>query len=272
MEAVTNKFIIGIGSQRAGSTLLHRILDRCTNIFMHPVKELHYFDTLFGVRKQQILTDFSQRQFERLEDRPAVTKPQKCAVRANRMLANRRVQNIDYLDLYRPCLLGNELVGEVTPEYMILPEEGVKLMRDTIGDDAKIILLTRDPVDRFLSSFKLLKAYSEKTPDFSNFENELLASFETMPAWIEQQRELNDYDAATELYTRYFSNFLSMKFDDFVAIDEPLIEKLESFLEVEVKQGPLQNVVSRKVNTITSAPDISEETQEQVRQLLLESP
>lgn len=38
---MNNKFVIGIGSQRAGSTLLHKILDECTNIFIHPVKELH---------------------------------------------------------------------------------------------------------------------------------------------------------------------------------------------------------------------------------------
>lgn len=238
---------------------------------MHPVKELHYFDTLYDVRKQRILTEFSARQLERLENKPAVTKPQKCNLRANRMLTNRRVQNIDYVDLYRPCLLGNNVVGEVTPEYMILPEEGIKYMRDTIGADAKIILLTRDPLERFLSSFKLLKAYSEATPDFSNFERELLNCFDTMPTWIEQQRELNNYEAAADLYKKYFSNFLTMKFEDFIRVDEPLIGNLESFLEVEIKRGPLQNVASRKVNTITAAPGVTPETKERVRELLLEA-
>lgn len=163
------------------------------------------------------------------------------------------------------------MLGEVTPEYMILPEEGVKTMRDTIGADAKIILLSRDPVDRFISSFKLLKAYSEKEPDFSNFEVELLETFETMPAWIDQQRELNDYVAATELYTRYFSNFLSMEFKEITNIDEPLIEKLESFLDVEIKRGPLQNVAGRKVNTIAAAPDLSSDAEAQVRERLLKT-
>ena len=45
-----NRFVLGIGSQRAGSTLLHHCLDVASDVFMHPLKELHYFDTLHGVR------------------------------------------------------------------------------------------------------------------------------------------------------------------------------------------------------------------------------
>ena len=59
------RFVIGIGSQRAGSTLLHRILEQCTDIFMHPVKELHYYDTLFEVRGARALRVFSKRQLDR---------------------------------------------------------------------------------------------------------------------------------------------------------------------------------------------------------------
>ena len=50
-----NKFVIGIGSQRAGSTLLHRIISECTQVFTHPIKELYYYDTLFNVRKDEFL-------------------------------------------------------------------------------------------------------------------------------------------------------------------------------------------------------------------------
>ncbi len=266
MGSIDNKFVIGIGSQRAGSTLLHRILDRCTDIFMHPVKELHYFDTLFDVRRPAVLREFSERQLKRIEDTPAITKPQQCRLRANRMLATRKVENIDYVDLYRPCLLGSEFVGEVTPEYMILPEEGVKHMRETIGDSAKIILLTRDPFERFLSSFKLLKAYTEIEPDFSDFEQELLDVFERMPSWVAQQRQLNDYAAASERYQRHFSNFLSIEFDALTALEEPLIEQLEEFLGLELKRGPLQNVMARKVNSLAAAPPLSDSALEIARQ------
>ena len=69
-----NKFVIGIGSQRAGSTLLYTILEQCTPIYMHPVKELHYFDTLFNVRNPSVLHKFSVHQLHRDIDKIVKSK------------------------------------------------------------------------------------------------------------------------------------------------------------------------------------------------------
>ncbi len=60
MQSASQKFVIGIGSQRAGTTLLHTILSECTPVFMHPLKELHYFDTLFDTRDIQLLRGVSR--------------------------------------------------------------------------------------------------------------------------------------------------------------------------------------------------------------------
>jgi hypothetical protein len=75
-------FILGIGSQRAGSTLICRLLEKHSQIRMNPVKELHYFDTLLKIRKQNALTDFSLRQLDR-EVKRLVTGPDKELVSRN---------------------------------------------------------------------------------------------------------------------------------------------------------------------------------------------
>ena len=92
-----HRFVIGIGSQRAGSTLLHNLLDESTSIFMHPLKELHYFDSLFHVRAREALVAFSRRQLDRqLDEIIAATqygfidKSYKCLLRTNRILASTR--------------------------------------------------------------------------------------------------------------------------------------------------------------------------------------
>lgn len=56
-----SKMILGIGSQSAGTLLLYNILDQCTDIAMHPMTELHYFDTLYGARDKSLLQEFSQK-------------------------------------------------------------------------------------------------------------------------------------------------------------------------------------------------------------------
>jgi hypothetical protein len=260
------KFVIGIGSQRAGSTLLHRILDECTDIFMHPVKELHYFDTLYEIRHQDVLTTYSQRQFDREFDRLFKAKEHhyiknkkyKCFLRTNNILASRKINDVDYLDLYRPCLMGNHVVGEITPEYMILPEEGVKHMAELLGKGTAIILITRDPVDRFISAFKLLKVYGNENVDMSNFEKEIIDVFDSMPSWVVQQKQLNDYQGAYDKYSKYFSNVLMISYHELVGDVEGTHTKLETCLSIKVDVYRYRKVLGKKVNQIGETGQLSE--------------
>ncbi|TAL51617.1 MAG: hypothetical protein EPN92_00395, partial [Chitinophagaceae bacterium] len=146
-----HRFVIGIGSQRTGSTLLHHLLEASTNIFMHPLKELHYFDTLHRIRPKEALRDYSLRQMARevekivtAKDLNFLTKKRyKCYLRANKILATNTIENINYLDLFRPCLMNTDLLGEVTPEYMLLNDIAIENMKSVIGENAAIILICR---------------------------------------------------------------------------------------------------------------------------------
>lgn len=270
------KFVIGIGSQRAGSTLLHRILDECTDIFMHPVKELHYFDTLYNVRHPSILTKYSQRQLNRELERLIKAdnhsyindKQYKCYLRTNKILANNIITDVDYLDLYRPCILGSRVVGEITPEYMILPDEGVKLMAEMLGDDTPIILITRNPVDRFISAFKLLKLYGSDNVDMSNFERDLNSVFDEMPDWIKQQKKLNDYQSAILLYSKYFNNVICLSYEELVNDADKVISVLEDKLSVNIDKDKCKKILGVKVNQIGDTSSISQETYEFVARQL----
>jgi len=260
------KFIIGIGSQRAGSTLLHKILDECTEIFMHPVKELHYYDTLFSVRHSSVLKDFSKRQVEHILDRfiqssnfDFVDKQYKCYIRTNKILAKKSVEEIDYIDLYRPGLMGNNFLGEITPEYMILPEEGIQKMRDNLGGETKIILIGRNPVDRFISAFKLLKMYNEKDYDMAHFQIDLEDTIQNMPSWMEQQYELNDYEQAIVKYKKYFDDVLFFPYEKLITDPEMIHNKMEKFLEMTIDKDKYHKILSKKVNAIGATGTISDE-------------
>lgn len=271
------KFVIGIGSQRAGSTLLHRILDECTDIFMHPVKELHYFDTLYKVRHQDVLTKFSKaqldREFERLitsrEHHYISDKKYKCFLRTNKLLLENKVESINYKDLFRPCIMGNELVGEITPEYMILPEEGIEYMAEVIGNDALIILITRDPIERFISAFKLLKAYGKRNVDMSDFENEILSVFDSMPTWVAQQKQLSDYITAELKYRKYFENVLVISYEKLTNNIAEAHQILEYFLDNKLDLETFRKVLGKKVNQIGQTNNLSKETIYRLNDLLI---
>lgn len=263
------QFVIGIGSQRAGSTLLSRILEECTTIFTHPVKELHYYDTLFNVRHEDVLKEFSKRQLDRLESEnfQPKNKREECLLRANRMLSTRKVNNIDYIDLFRPCIMDNEYLCEITPEYMILPEEGVKKMAEDIGKDAKIILLARNPVDRFISAVKLLKNYGNMNYDAKNFEADLVEVMETMPSWMQQQRQLNDYETALTKYQKYFDNVILLPYQKLFKDPDWTIKRLNDFLELEIDGEKYRGMITKRVNSIASTGEVSQELKDRLAKM-----
>ncbi|QEM80119.1 sulfotransferase domain-containing protein [Halomonas binhaiensis] len=254
-----SKFVIGIGSQRAGSTLLHRILDECTSVYMNPVKELHYFDTLYGVRHQNVLTEFSRAQFDRdlkkivdSDDFGFIDQKFKNHLRTNHILSTRPVTQVDYLDLFRPCLMGNPLLGEITPEYMILPEEGVKHMRKVVGADAKIILLARNPVSRLISSYKLTKVYGDRATGIKKdeFNDELMTIVEGESNWLYCQDELNGYEAALNKYEKHFNDVLFLYYKDLFTHPDKIHVVLQDFLEIDVDINRYKKLIKRKVNSL----------------------
>ncbi len=266
--AVDPEFVIGIGSQRAGTTLLHRVLHECSSVFMHPVKELHYFDTLYNVRDARVLVEFSRKQIEHAAVPPR-NKREECFLRANKMLASKNVSDIDYLDLYRPCVLGHPQLGEITPEYMILPEEGVKYMAETIGAGSRIILITRDPVDRFISAFKLLKAYNTVDPDFSNFENEILDVFSGMPGWVEQQKLLNNYELSRNKFSKYFSNTLEISYEELTSSPGSTLRKVEELVGHTLDNKKIDKLFSKRVNEFSTTVGLKESARKLVEKELV---
>ncbi len=260
------KFVIGIGSQRAGSTLLHRVLDQCTPIYMNPVKELHYFDTLFGVRNENVLRHFSAKQLNReveqivkAKDFGFITKRYKNELRANFLLATKKVQHINYLELFRPCVQASKLLGEITPEYMILPDKGISKMREVVGEDAKIILLARNPAKRFASAFKLLML-GIPDADMAVFEEQMLATLNNGGEWLNVQDAFNDYEMALNNYQKQFKSVLMLSYDEvFGAVDETA-EKLSDFLEVKLALPQYKKIVDTKINALDETRDLSKDT------------
>lgn len=260
------KFIIGIGSQRAGSTLFYNILDQCSPIYMNPVKELHYFDTLFKVRSVEVLHKFSTRQLEReintivqAKDFSFINGRYKNLLRTNFLLASMKIEHIKYIDLFRPCVKSNNFLGEITPEYMILPPEGIRRMRETVGDDARVILIARNPVKRFISAFKLLM-YGNNDSDASQFEENLLKTVAAGGDWMRVQDAFNDYESALMRYQQEFDHILLLSYDELFVSAEHTVEKLSTFLGMQISLEQYEKVIGTKFNSLSDTVELSENT------------
>lgn len=141
-----------VGGRRCGTSFLHHLLRRSAQLWVPPVKELHYFD----------------RPYEGTEWHHAVDRRQ--AWRNDLKTALREARGIDeypwaarYLLLprgdrwYRGLFTGHMrralITGEITPDYALLPREGIEHVK-RVCPDAHIVFLLRDPVERTWSHMK----------------------------------------------------------------------------------------------------------------------
>ena len=273
IETGCHRFIIGIGSQRAGSTLLHRLLETSSEVFMHPLKELHYFDTLYGYRSKQALQEFSTRQLVREVDRIVSSKDlsfvknkrYRCYLRTNRVLSRLAIENVNYLDLFRPNLQGHSLLGEITPEYMLLDENSIIKMQQVIGKDAGVILICRNPVKRILSAVKLMNSYNNLRMNDTTANAWLLRMFESESSWIEVQDGYNDYAAAIDHYSRHFSGFLAVSYDDLINQPRKTAEKIAETLNLSINLDRFEIEISNVVNDLGVDFNIETELVEQIK-------
>jgi Sulfotransferase family len=136
---------ICIGAQKAGTTWLSKMLEKHPEIWITPVKELHYFDY---VHLQEM--DIPKRMLNELKN----TLERKCNGQAvsmsylqylSKVALTDKYDDEYYISLFESA--NKDVIGELTPEYSMLTEEGVFHMRNLLGD-IKIIFIMRNPVQR----------------------------------------------------------------------------------------------------------------------------
>ena len=142
-------YFVCIGAQKAGTTWLARMLARHDEVFMTPVKEIHYFDHIAG------LTDH-------LGPRKRRSRYRKYHQRLWTQWSKwreHRAQGDWYRNYMRPTLDdgwyaslftdrgGRRVAGEITPEYALIGESGLGHLK-RLAPDARVIFVMRNPVTR----------------------------------------------------------------------------------------------------------------------------
>jgi hypothetical protein len=150
--------------------------------------------------------------------------------RGNRAGADR---NLDMLDLafagpasYRAFLEAEKtehslVVGEITPGYATLTDEGFALMRETL-QGPRIIFIMRDPLDRYWSAVRMAQSNPEML-DFSFHRAFKLGGYQAR----------GDYRATIEALERQFEPdaVLYLFYEDLVSA--PTLRRVAHFLGVE---------------------------------------
>lgn len=254
-------FILGIGSQRAGSTFIAKLLNQHPEIAIHPLKELHYFDTMFGLRNDNVLKEFSKNQLDREINKLCnakkidfVTSTWQWYIKTNYQLFTKPIEQIEYFDLFNDMVNIRDIkfMGESTPEYMLLNRIQISKMKAITGD-AYIIIICRNPVKRIISAFRLLLEYGKNDGTYNQEKcDELfLKLIDTNDIWIKRQIVYSNYKQAIENYSNCFDKVLFLSYDNLIKEPQNILDSLSRFTNLDFREKSMLNLFKNKINSLS---------------------
>lgn len=262
---------ICIGAQKAGTTWLHDVLSQHPDIWLPPIKELHFFDELDRNVKTGI--------WSRLRDDHWMNKFWRYRVKSvlyncykskkidhlgwylKYFLRNRNVRN--YQALFADKYTQGKLCGEITPDYAVLSSETIKMVQQC-NPDMKIIFLLRDPVDRALSHLKMVffkhTMFDQPKRAFEELDQEQVLNF------LEDAKAYGLYTETIDRWQHFFKqeNVFIGFYDELKKDPTSLYKRICSFLNIDQKHMPDE---LNKVSNRGASNKIPEEINERLRDM-----
>lgn len=194
---VIDRYFACVGAQKAGTTWLARTLARHDEIFVTPVKEIHYFDHVAGLTEQ-----LSQRKrrsryrkyHQRMWTQWGRWREHRAQADWYRAYMKPGLDDQWYASLFADRQ-GKAVAGEATPEYAIIGRTGFRHMK-RLAPDARIIYIMRNPVTRAWSQLLHQCRSRRFNPDRVSNEAFLsMAGEERFEALADYGRVLDDLEA-----------------------------------------------------------------------------
>ena len=202
VKKLPNLFIVG--AAKSGTTSLHNYLNQHPDIFMCTPKEPHFLIN-DEIGEQRIPFGIS-------------------------------CEN-DYLNLFK---LGEQKKyrGESSVMYLMYPEIVIPKINKKFGEDCKIIIMLRNPIERAYSGFQHVKRYNSKE-DFSDFKSAWSISEEryfSQPNMTPASRykELGLYFKQVKSYLEEVKNVHIIIYDDYKNDFQNEMKKIFDFLQLDI--------------------------------------
>lgn len=252
-------FLLGVGSQKCGTSWLHDVISQSPSVNMGIEKEYHIHDA----RTLPDCAGFKRRAQKRVAGLKARGNGAKAGSRLQLVLDfHRDVET--YYDYFQELVAVNNVhvTGDFTPSYCGLSAEtltDIDTQLASRGMTAKAVFLMRDPVERVWSAIRMSRReVIRKKPDhqFKITEMEQLKNNYQNPS----HQSRSDYGATIRNLTEAFpEERLFFEFYE-TLFSQDVIDRLCSFVGVD----PIQADVNKMINVSPKAIEITEDIAEEI--------
>ena len=224
-----------IGVQKSATTWLYKVLQNQTDVWVPPIKELNFFNALY-FEKNSAYSGFWRRETALNRLNRALTNNKNIDEGWLNQLIHLTREKIDsqwYKKLFS-FAPKHKLVGEITPEYAMLPIEGIKHVY-AMNPKLKVILMLRSPVNRALSHLKMI---NQNEPSL------------TTDCLIEISKKSSFFERGN--YPKIIDNWLSIfskeqvmisYYENITSDSDFFIEQVSSFLGVDINFEKLKGQI-----------------------------
>ena len=191
-----------VGAAKSGTTSLHNYLNQHSDVFMCSPKEPHYLIN-------------------------------------NEIGSNRIKVGVTCFDKYKKLFSkGRSLKyrGESSVMYLMFPDIVIPKIKELLGDDTKIIIMLRNPIERAFSGFHHNKRYDvdenlEFDSAWDTCEERYISNLSISPAT--RYKELGLYYKQVSTFQSSFKNVHVIIYDDYKKDIKSSIKKVFEFLNLE---------------------------------------
>lgn len=225
MSTRTGPGFVCIGAQKGGTTWLYENLKNHPDVWMPPIKEIHYFNRLCV--NDQLLGDWTVPHAHGLKRYTELLK--KLNIKNLRWMLNYyefSMASNKYLELFSDKYTGDSLSGDITPAYSTLEERGVMYASRVLDKDVPVIFIIRNPIYRSWSVVKMLLRYqNRKVEDVSTDE---------IVDMLQQPNIVlgGEYTKTITLWRKYFNNFHVLTFDELCESPRELLTKVSKIIGI----------------------------------------
>lgn len=146
---IIDRYFVCIGAQKSGTTWLAKVLSDHPELFLTPVKEIHYFDHVAGITEH--LGSHKRRSRYRKYHQRMWTQWHRFGEHRGQWAWYRDYMGQPIDDAWYARLFRHRgakpFAGEVTPEYAILGRDGLAHIK-RLAPDARVLFIMRNPLTR----------------------------------------------------------------------------------------------------------------------------
>jgi len=154
-----------IGAQKAGTTWLHDYFCDHPDVHVPAVKELHYFNSIFGDERRAAVQRRAQMLARAMAEKWGYEQPRRTddvipypSVEYQAALVYMHADRSPSHNAYRTMLLngwrGEAVAADITPAYAVLEADAfAEMLR--LAPQAKFLFIMRDPLRRLISSLRM---------------------------------------------------------------------------------------------------------------------